>query len=67
MREKRDVEKQEALVTELWDFAKRAQDTYRKGSYDCRQDGGASLQLADVHHTLETIMGIFGYVVTEIQ
>lgn len=66
MRRKRcNIEKQEAVVAELWDFARAAQKVQTVGCVIKASD--VELEDAAIRKTLNSLMEIFGYGVLEVQ
>ncbi|MBK7360678.1 MAG: hypothetical protein IPI96_15945 [Saprospiraceae bacterium] len=59
---KRNIEKQEKLVSALYKFSEGIQEN----THDCKY-GDKSIHLPSVRSALDDIMGIFGYDVTPIQ
>lgn len=66
MRRKRcNIAKQEAVVSELWDFARDAQKLIKVGCVIKSRD--VELEDVAIRKTLNRIMEIFGYGVLEVQ
>ena len=64
MKAERDIKKQEALVSVLWQFAKNVKTDECP---DCTAEDGTSLRLAHVGEAMDTILSIFGFEKIDVQ
>lgn len=63
---KRNIEKQERVVSVLWEFARRAQQNIAEAN--CTQvSTGTKLKLGDVDYALKEILDTFGHERIEVQ
>lgn len=62
---KRNVQKQEAVVGVLWDFAAKAQANIADPTCARRVSDGTKLRLEDVEEALTKILSTFGYPITD--
>lgn len=66
-RKRCNIDKQEAVVTALWNFADDLQHRPNEGCVATTQPGGTKASLKHIGSALEKIMETFGYGVLEVQ